>query len=172
MKFKIMYITFILSTIIVSGCSSMITTQQFKPMVEPEDGSRVRLRIISDSAVLAIPERDCLDWGAQGSGTAFATGGLGSKGYQGRSLGMPDPQTSASSTMGEMYIAADKPITLHYIYGANPSCTNPVWFIPKEGKDYEAIMKFDANTRTCYAIITTLGQVRESVKVNHAQVCK
>lgn len=167
-----MHSLLILSAIAFSGCSSIITTQQFKPMVEPAEGSRARLRIISDSAVLAIPERDCLDWGAEGSGTAYANQGLGSKGFKGRSLGMPDPQSLDLSTMGEMYIAADKPITLHYIYGVNPSCANSIWFIPQDGKDYEVTMKVDLKSNTCFAVIFVLGQIRVPVKVNRVQVCK
>lgn len=173
-----MKLSFIFTAMIISsaplftGCASQMTTQQLYAMKEPVGGSQSRLRVIADSGVVAIPERDCLDWSAEGSGTAYANGMLGSKGFQGRSLGMPNPPSSDLSSMGEMYIAADKPITLHYLYNGSYRCIISVSFTPKAEKDYEAMMKYDSKLNTCYALVSTLGLTREPVQVTRAERCK
>lgn len=173
MKLNIVFTAIlIISAPLFTGCASQMTTQQLYAMKEPVGGSQARLRVIADSGVVAIPERDCLDWGAEGSGTVYANGILGSKGFQGRSLGMPNPPNSDLSSMGEMYIAADKPITLHYLYSGSYSCIISVSFTPKAEKDYEATMKYDSKLNTCYALVSSLGVTREPVQAKRAERCK
>lgn len=173
MKLNVIFAaSLILITPLFTGCASQMTTQQLYAMKEPAGGAQARLRVMSDSGVVAIPGRDCLDWSAEGSGTVYADTLLGSKGFLGRSLAMPNPPSADLSTMGEMYIAADKPITLHYLYSGSYRCIISVSFTPKAEKDYEATMKYDSKLNTCYALVSTLGLTREPVQLARAESCK
>lgn len=173
MKSNIMIAILILSSSLVTGCSEITT--QLKPMEEPIGGSRSRLRVISDTFVKAVPERDCIDWSSHGAGTVFG-GMAGSNGFRGRSLGMPNPPSTDLSTIAELYITADKPITLFYNYGGGVQggyhCSFAVSFKPNIGKDYEAKFQFDEKSRQCFVIVRTLGQIQETVQVTSAQQCK
>ncbi len=124
----------------LGACSSV--GSQFAKMSEPESGERARVRVVSNMLVKGVPESDCLDWRKPGAGTVFG-GMVGSSGYRGRSLNMPDPNNvSGKRSSAEFYVRAGKPITLQLLNTPDSyqTCSLAISFVPKAGGSYEVAM--------------------------------
>ncbi|WP_247394671.1 hypothetical protein [Ralstonia pseudosolanacearum] len=127
----------------LTGCGAVgIAKTQFRAVDEPTDGERARVRVIANSPVKAMPNRDCIDWDAPGAGIAAAMGPLGSSGYLGRLIGMPDGEQYRRGSTAEFYVAAGQPYTLVLITGPESStqCSAGVSFVPNANTDYEATL--------------------------------
>ncbi len=122
--------------VLLMGCSSIST--QFKKMVEPNSGDRARIRVTANMLVKGVPNSTCTDWDKAGAGTIFG-GILGSSGYKGRQLGMPNPENVAKNISGEFYVTANQPITisLHNTPESSMRCSVAGTFVPKSNKDYQ-----------------------------------
>ncbi|MBH5329730.1 hypothetical protein H9Q10_08620 [Eikenella sp. S3360] len=124
----------------LGACSSVGT--QFAKMSEPESGERARVRVVANMLVKGVPESDCLDWRKPGAGTIFG-GMVGSSGYRGRSLNMPDPHNvSGSRRSAEFYVRAGKPLTLQLLNTPDSwqTCSLAISFVPQAGHNYEVAM--------------------------------
>ncbi|HXU93353.1 MAG TPA: hypothetical protein VFP33_06825 [Gallionella sp.] len=162
---------FVTFSVFVAGCADIST--QFKQVSEPQEGvPRARLRILANSLVKAVPEKDCIDWSAPGAGTIFG-GIVGSSGYRGRSIGMPFKPANTSD-FGEMYIAAGKPITLVFLTTPENrySCSVAGTFVPEKDKDYGAELWLNPSERQCVFRLSQLGETPLPVKVISASACK
>ncbi len=129
----------------LTGCGAVgIAKTQFRAVDEPTDGERARVRVIANSPVKAMPNRDCIDWDAPGAGTAVAMGllGLGSRGYLGRLIGMPNGEQYQRGSTAEFYVAAGQPYTLVSITAPESltQCSVGVSFVPNANTDYEATL--------------------------------
>jgi len=173
---KIYFLLFFVA--VLGGCGSLET--QFKQASEPmEDQPRARLRIIANSLVKAVPGKSCIDWSSPGAGTVFG-GGFGSSGYKGRTLNMPYPPNVKKSEMGELYVSADKPLTLAFLTtpegissgGRTYHCQVSGTFIPGKDKDYEASLILDPAKSQCFFGLTELGENRSPVPITSASLCK
>lgn len=157
----------------LASCGSI--TAQFKQASEAnENQPKSQLRIIANSFVKAVPDKNCIDWGSPGAGTVFG-GMVGSDGYKGRSLNMPFPPASVkSSNMAEMFIAANKPITLVFQTGAESAyfCSISGSFIPEKEKNYEATLMMDESRGRCFFNLIELGEIRVPIKISAASDCK
>ena len=128
------------------GCASIAT--QFVKMAEPDDGPRARLRITANMLIKGVPNTDCLTlsaWGKPGAGSIFG-GIVGSKGYRGRSLGMPNPEKIDLEDSGELYVTANQPIAIALVPTPETAlrCSISGSFVPEDGKDYQIDLKTDS----------------------------
>ena len=123
----------------LGACSSVGT--QFSKMDEPAAGERARVRVAANMLVKGVPESACVDWRKPGAGTIFG-GIVGSSGYRGRSIGMPDPNQLTGRHSGEFYAAGGKPLTVSLINTpeSRMRCTISITFVPQTGRDYEITM--------------------------------
>ncbi|GAB2877195.1 hypothetical protein GCM10027046_01280 [Uliginosibacterium flavum] len=139
-----------------------------------ESQPRAKLRVLANSWVKGIPNRDCVDRSAPGAGTVYG-GLLGSDGYKGRSLDMPFRPTSVNaSNIAEMYVAADKPIALSLVVadGAYVICILSGSFVPEKDKNYEARLFWDWSQKKCTFNLDELGDLKIPVKISKADSCK
>ena len=154
-----------------------ITHTQFNPMQEAVGGDRARLRVMttgnpSGGAVWGAPERDCMDWGAETSGTVIG-GFPGSRGLRDQSLGMPVREQVRHHDSAEFYVRANQPITLKYMVGSGVyQCWFAVSFVPEKDADYEAFFMGTKLARSCTVNITSLSDPSKVVKVSPAGSCK
>ncbi|MDR2239547.1 MAG: hypothetical protein LBE33_03825 [Zoogloeaceae bacterium] len=127
------------SIFLLFSCASIST--QFTPFEEPASGDRAKVRVIGNALVKAIPGKNCVDWSTPGAGTVLG-GIVGSRGFHGRSLGMPPGRDASKVDTAEFYAEAGKPITL--VVMTTPEfryeCSATVSFIPEKDKNYEAQM--------------------------------
>lgn len=125
----------LLSTLLI-GCAGIGT--QFTKMSEPQSGERAQIRVVANMLVKGIPNSACIDWSKEGAGTIFG-GIVGSSGYRGRSLGMPNPEGLSSRNSGEFYAVANQPITITLLNTpeSRMRCSVSGSFIPVSGKDYQ-----------------------------------
>ncbi|WP_296223556.1 hypothetical protein, partial [Ralstonia sp. UBA689] len=150
---------------LLAGCSGL--GMQFTNMSEADSSDRARLRVISNGFVKGIPGRDCVDWSAKGAGTLWG-GIVGSSGYRGRSLSMPD---APSKDVAELYVEANQPITL--VFQTTPEswyqCSVAASFVPKANQDYEA--RFDLNSSSCGVNVRSLSEPNAHVELVDAAPC-
>ena len=169
---KLRFAIFLSQLALLVGCGAL--TAQFKQAEEAKENQpRAKLRIIANSFVKAIPNKDCIDWEAPGSGTVFG-GIVGSSGYRGRSLDMPLPPSSVNPAgMGEMYVAANKPITLVFETGPDSSyfCSVSGSFTPEKEKNYEATLVLDIPKNKCFFRLNELQETRIPIKISEAKSC-
>lgn len=160
---------------LLSACGSVGT--QFVKMAEPADGERARVRIAANMLVRGVPESECNDLSKEGAGTVFG-GIVGSSGYRGRSLDMPNPNNFSSRSAGEMYVRAGKPVT--YVLSNTPEsrmrCNIAVTFTPKAGRDYELAMQTERSgmhRSLCSAQVSDItgGRV-QPVEIRRTGVCR
>lgn len=125
----------LLSTLLI-GCAGIGT--QFTKMSEPQSGERARIRVAANMLVKGIPNSACIDWSKKGAGTIFG-GIVGSSGYRGRSLGIPNPEGLSPRNSGEFYAVANQPITLVLLNtpDSRMRCSISGSFTPVAGKDYQ-----------------------------------
>jgi hypothetical protein len=173
---KIHKLIAVLFALPVLGCSSLST--QFKAAAEPAEGDRARLRVIANVLVKAVPNKSCIDWDSPGAGTVFG-GIFGSSGYRGRTLNIPALNANKND-MGEMYVSADKPITLVMMTtpegvgykGRLYSCSVSGSFIPQKDRDYEAKLLIDPQKDRCSIEVMEIGAVNVPVIVHQAEMCQ
>lgn len=153
---------------LLAGCGAL--PMQFKAAEEPTDGDRARLRVIADGFVRAVPGKRCIDWSAPGAGTVFG-GIVGSSGYRGRSLGMPAGRQLSNDSKAEMYVAANRPITLVYMLGPENRyrCSVAFSFVPEKAQDYEASIQVDPPY--CRGVVRSLTNSEAIVKIGEADQC-
>ena len=153
---------------LLGGCGSLST--QFKAASEPpETEARARLRVIANSLVKAIPGKNCIDWNAPGAGTVFG-GIFGSSGFRGRSINMPSPAADKRG-FGEMYVAADQPITLVFLTTPESRyhCSVAGSFVPQKNRDYEAELMLTPSE--CFFKLREIGEKVEPVAISKAVSC-
>ena len=155
----------------LSGCGGMPI--QFTKAAEAQDGPRARLRVLEASAFIdGIPGKSCVDWDTPGAGTVV--GGLfGSRGYRGRSLGIPGGPADKDAAAG-LAVAANVPYTLVLSTGpeSSVSCRVAGSFVPEADKDYEARMRLDLRNKVCSMQVVELGALPRPVPVQRAERCK
>lgn len=159
----------------LSACGSIGT--QFTKMSEPTDGERARVRVVANMLVRGVPEKACLNWKQDGAGTVFG-GIVGSSGYRGRSLKMPNPNNFKGRSMGEMYVRAGKPVT--YALSNTPEsrmrCNIAVTFTPEANHDYELTMNTNrsgAFESRCSAQVTDITNGGSTpVPLQRASACR
>lgn len=154
----------------LSGCAGIGT--QFRPVAEPTDGARARLRVIGGGAFIkAVPGKSCIDWSSPGAGTVIG-GIVGSNGYRGRSLGMPDAPAKMDEA-AELTVAAGEPFTLALVTGSESSlsCFIAGSFVPEAGKDYEARMQLDVRNKMCTMRLAEIGANYHPLPVQRAKSC-
>ncbi|MFV8630664.1 hypothetical protein ACNRDB_14445 [Ralstonia pseudosolanacearum] len=161
------YIVAICVASALSACSSLST--QFKSADEAVDGPRARLRVSGNVLVKAVPNKDCIDWGAPGAGTVLG-GIVGASGYRGRSLGMPGAEKLGRTPMGELYVAAEQPYTLVLLTTpeSRQQCSVAATFVPKADVDYDARLILEKGA--CVASVSTVSGA--SVQLTRAQSCR
>jgi len=74
--------------------------------------------------------------------------------------------------VGELYVAADEPLTLHLFLdgpGTHVTCHVAVTFVPQANQDYEATLLLDRNL--CKAGVTSLSQPDQKVDTRQAERC-
>lgn len=167
------------SVLLFSGCSSFST--QFSKLKEPISGDMARVRVHANMLVKGIPNSDCVDWSKPGAGTIF--GGLvGSSGYVGRSLDMPNPHFLPRKSSAEFFVTADEPVvfTLLNTPESRMNCSISVTFTPEKDRDYELLMATEAvklgflsEGSRCQAVLydVTDEQVR-LVELEKARACR
>lgn len=165
----------------LAGCSSVGT--QFSKMDEPSGGERARVRVAANMLVKGVPESSCIDWRKPGAGTIFG-GIVGSKGYRGRSLGMPDPNHLAGKRSGEFYVAGGRPFSVALINTpeSRMKCNIAVTFVPQAGRDYQLAMateaaadsKFPGGRKSvCSAVVTDItGGQSKPVAIQKTNNCR
>lgn len=153
--------------LILVGCGSAKT--QFAAADEPGDGDRARVRVVANALIKAVPNKTCIDWGAPGAGTISSAGLVGSKGYRGRSLGMPGADKYERDAVAEFYVAGGKPYTLVLLTGPESRlrCSVGISFTPVANTDYEATLLLGSGS--CTASVRTLSG--QPVKTTEAQPC-
>ncbi|WP_050809165.1 hypothetical protein [Cardiobacterium valvarum] len=114
---------------------------QFKPMVEPQDGDRARVRVSANMLVRGSPNTSCMDWNSEQTGTILG-GIVGSKGFRDRSLGIPDPNHSKARDYAEFYVRTGEPFTLMLTNTpeSRMTCSVGATFIPDKDHDYEFVL--------------------------------
>lgn len=165
-KFKLFPLLFF---VMLTGCGM---GAQFRPFAEPKDGPQARLRVISHEYVQAIPGRDCLDGKQRGTGTVLS-GWLTSKGYRGRSIGMPDAPADPK-TAAEFMVAANEPITISMLNSVpnGGGCNVSGSFTPEEGKDYELRAQMERGGNYCSLKLAEIAPIPRPLPLQRAQVCK
>lgn len=172
MKHKMLWLPMVLG---LSACAGVGT--QFSKMSEPVDGERARLRVAANMLVKGIPNSDCIHWGKEGAGTIFG-GLLGSSGYRGRSLDMPNPHFVPKSASGEFYVQANQPIVISLVNTPESAmrCGVHITFVPEANKDYELTMltgRKDMKTSVCSAELFDISEdAPVPVKLTEAQTCR
>jgi hypothetical protein len=140
----------------------------------PENVPRARLRVIAEpdfAVVDGTPGGDCATTNLPGRGriVGFPEYQIRKGTFDGRSLGMPDPERldlsvdmsrrrTRNKYSGEIYVEAGKPFWLSYLYHVNlftgyRSCATNMFFTPQEGKDYEARFWIDLKEKRCLAVL-------------------
>jgi len=158
----------------LSGCAGLFL--QFRALTEPPEAvERARLRVVANVPVRAYPDSSCIAPFADNAGMVFGPGGLGSKGFRGRSLDMPGSTSKfrlKDHDVGELYVAADEPLTLHLFFdgpGTHATCQVAVTFVPQANQDYEATLLLYRNR--CEASVTSLSQPDQKVDTRQAERC-
>ena len=130
------YIVGLSACSILAACASVGT--QFSKMAEPDSGDRARVRVVANMLVKGVPNASCTDWSKAGAGTIFG-GMLGSSGYRGRSLGMPNPQGVRDQNSGEFYVRANEPFAIALINTPDSRyrCSVSATFVPQKNTDYQ-----------------------------------
>ncbi|WP_028534392.1 hypothetical protein [Paludibacterium yongneupense] len=167
---KYMKLLTLLPSVLVIGCADLST--QFKAAEEPADGPRARIRIVANALVKAVPGKNCIDYHTPGAGTIFG-GIVGSRGYRGRSLNIPNAESFDASSMGEMYASAGKPIALQFLTTPESrySCGVGVTFTPKVDHDYQVKMILDPSHMECTAEVRSLSDPNEHVDMHPVDSC-
>lgn len=171
------YLAIGFTSLVMVGCSSIGT--QFVKMSEPTSGERARMRVHTNMLVKGVPESSCVDWSKEGAGTIFG-GIVGSSGYRGRTIDMPNPNNLPSKKSGEFYIRADKPFTTVLVTppDSRAQCSIAVSFVPKENHDYEMTMSLNKKgvispKVTCSAIVFDItGGKYEPVALETVNSCR
>nr|WP_314384313.1 hypothetical protein [uncultured Cardiobacterium sp.] len=128
--------------LLLTACTAINSIgTQFKPMVEPQDGDRARVRISANMLVRGSPNTSCMDWNSEQTGTILG-GIVGSKGFRDRNLGIPDPNHSKVRDYAEFYVRAGEPFTLMLTNTpeSRMSCGVGATFIPDKDHDYEFVL--------------------------------
>lgn len=145
---------------------------QFRPFAEPTTGPMARVRVVSDNYVGAIPGHDCIIGGQEGAGTVLS-GWLSSRGYRGRSIGMPnapaDPKTAA-----EFMVSANQPITISMMNSVpnGGGCDVSGSFTPEAGRDYEVRAQMEKGGNYCSMKLAELAPIPRPLPLKRAKVCK
>jgi hypothetical protein len=157
------FVVGLLLTLVLCGCSTVESTTA----AEPQSGERARLRVISNYAVLAFPEKACFNANVPGAGVVFCSG-LCNAGFKGRSLGMPVGTTPVDKgDAAEFYVRAGKPLTLGISYMTRRrDCAIAGWFVPEANQDYEAVGKVDGST--CSIRVWKIGNPNANVPLRKA----
>jgi hypothetical protein len=148
---------------------------QFSPIGEANEGApSAKLRVLGGGGfVRGIPESNCLNWSKPGAGTIIG-GIVGSNGFRGRSLDIPDMERIGNSPFAEIRVAAGKPFVLTFMTGPNlvRSCALSGSFIPEEGQDYEAEARIAG--RVCHISVQkhTAAGTWETVPIQRATFCR
>jgi hypothetical protein len=160
---KMFFLISLAAAFLLNGCASMKFTQFYK-YEEPVSGEKAKLRVIADSFAYGYPNSACADKTVPGFGHIIGGTGvtnfLTTKGYNGRSLNMPESnnldeyRVNASKLFphgdvpkdggnrAEVYIAANKPFTV------SADCGTAATFTPKPNKNYELISETVDEKRT------------------------
>lgn len=125
----------------MTGCASL--GAQFKKAAEADEGQdRARLRILAThkSIIKAVPEMECLDWSSPKAGVILG-GVFSSRGYNKQAIDIPYIQNRQNMHWAELYVAADKPISIYYSGSSynrkEYTCDLAITFTPKPYHDYE-----------------------------------
>lgn len=168
------YLKLLPIAVLLSACAS--ANLQFKKMSESESTQRARVRVAANMLVRGIPESACLDYGKQGAGTVVG-GILGTSGYRGRSLNMPNPN-QLSKNVAEFYVTANQPFTIELVNTPESSmkCSVAGTFTPQAGHDYEIIARTErsgAFQSKCTLQLSdiTNGKV-QSLPIHKPQSCR
>jgi hypothetical protein len=148
----------LLACITLAGCGNIANVRSFSSAYEqPTTGEKAKIRVTSNGMVRAVPASTCIDWRLPGAGV-MVVNRSGFANVNNQKLGMTADARSEQAlrrsgvTSSELYIAADKPIVLHFmgmgrtsISGAGAdmkttrtACNKGLSFVPKAGKEYEA----------------------------------
>ncbi|MCM2378137.1 MULTISPECIES: hypothetical protein [Pseudomonas fluorescens group] len=119
----------------LTGCGALTDVRSFStPYATPTSAETVRLRVMSDGMVRAVPNSNCINFRLPGAGVMV----VNRDGYadrNGESLGMaPVERGSDATVMSELRVPAGQPIAFHYI---GNRCYNMFTFVPEAGMDYE-----------------------------------
>jgi len=120
------------------------------------------------------PNRECIDPNEPGAGSVLG-GGLGSNGFRGRLIGIPNPPTGKEleNDTAEFYVAADKPVSFRssFIGGQGRStCNVALWFTPKESEDYQVTSTLTGGY--CRLKVTSLSRPEEKIPAHLADFCE
>lgn len=128
--------------LLLTACTAINSIgTQFKPMAEPQDGDRARVRVSANMLVRGSPNTDCMDWNSDKTGTILG-GIVGSKGFRDRDLGIPDPNHGKTRDYAEFYVRAGEPFTLMLTNTpeSRMTCGVGATFIPDKDHDYEFVL--------------------------------
>ncbi|MDR1349314.1 MAG: hypothetical protein LBJ59_00780, partial [Zoogloeaceae bacterium] len=146
----------LLACVVLTSCRFLPPSPQMNEA--PENAPRARLRVVAEpkfAVVDGTPGGSCANAKMQGEERiiGFLQYQRREKAFDGRSIGMPDPERldlsanmsrrARNNYSGELYIEADKPFLLtyyynEYVFGYYRGCGFSLSFTPQEGKDYEA----------------------------------
>ncbi|SUO97075.1 hypothetical protein [Suttonella ornithocola] len=167
---------YIITLLGLTACADIGT--QFTQMSEPNNGERARMRVTANMLVKGIPDSSCINWSKPGAGTIFG-GIVGSSGYRGRSLGMPNPNNIALGRhSGEFYLTANQPFTVVLLNtpDSRQKCQIGLTFTPEPQHDYDLLMQTadkDLTHSICSAIIYDITNNQNiPVKAQKAQKCQ
>jgi hypothetical protein len=178
----------LLACIVLAGCGNIANVRSFSSAYEqPTTGDKAKIRVSSNGMVRAVPASTCIDWRLPGAGV-MVVNRSGFANVNNQNLGMtPDARSEqalrrSAVTSSELYIAAGKPIVLHFLgmgrtsisgAGANmqttrTACDKGLSFVPEAGKEYEAT--FIENGSVCSVQLYDLSNKKLTSLLDAPQV--
>ncbi|MBB5016854.1 hypothetical protein HNQ59_000116 [Chitinivorax tropicus] len=155
---------------------TILSSFQFRPLVEATSGERARIRAIVTYGSLAVtPNKSCAAPSDPQSGMAIMRTPVGNPGFTGRSIGIPDDkiQYLDKADYAEFYATANAPITFTLMdFGGRWHCVAPsIYFIPEANKDYEVEYIHDVRAGVCGVRVRSLPN-RAVVMYSETGLCR
>lgn len=150
----------LLLLLLLASCGSIAENKANSSVYQQPTGNNlVRIRVISNGVIKAIPNSSCIDWRKPGAGVIISSKN-GFHDLRNQNLKMPkgvDLSTLSSGVRAvgvvrsEIYAEASKPIVIKFDGADNNilhQCSKEITFSPENKTDYEAIFLQDGSTCT------------------------
>ncbi len=164
--------------VLLSGCANMSEPVSLgRSYTEPQSGDTAALRVSTNGTVRLIPDRDCNDWAAPGSGVVVSTEhyvGLNPT-LNGKTLGGVAGSAPAGMASAEVKAAVGKSLTVVFSneigdgdmrYICEPFS---ITFVPQAGQQYQVIGQQRGD---CYISVQSLIDPDLRVPTRRAENCR
>lgn len=145
--------------------------------MEPTEGPTAKVRFSTNGELRLIPDRNCVDWSAPGSGVVVSdkTYLFGKPSHIGKKINMSGT-APAGMTSAEVLVAGDKPVTVDFYSYVSIGdwrywCQASIAFIPKANEEYQVAVEHDGPGGKCSFPIRSLTSPLARVQTYFVKAC-